>query len=194
MILQLLKSNRSCRIFDEYAEVPIAILRESIVNARFTASAANLQPLRYIIVTNKEVTHEVFKSIKFAQHLKKWTGPKLGERPNSYIAIVSKCDYKLNNDALWCDIGIAAQTICLSLTQSGYGCCMVASFNKDKMNTLLDVDDDFRTMLLIAVGKSNEKIVLVDISKDESTKYYRDDKNVHYVPKIKADDIILKEI
>jgi len=43
----------------------------------------------------------------------------------------------------------------------------------------------------VAVGKPDEEIVIREIEKGESTKYYRDENDVHYVPKRKLEDILL---
>ena len=45
-------------------------------------------------------------------------------------------------------------------------------------------------MAILAVGKGAEKIKIKPISVEESRAYYRID-GVHYVPKVKLDDIIL---
>ena len=47
-------------------------------------------------------------------------------------------------------------------------------------------------MLIVAFGKPDEKIVLTEVSSGESIKYYRDDQDVHYVPKRKLEDIVIR--
>ncbi len=47
MIADLIKANRSCRRFDESHPVPATLLMEWVDLARLSASAANLQPLKY---------------------------------------------------------------------------------------------------------------------------------------------------
>ena len=46
-------------------------------------------------------------------------------------------------------------------------------------------------MLIVAFGKPAEKIVLTAVGEDGNTNYYRDENDVHYVPKRKLEDIIL---
>ena len=45
--------------------------------------------------------------------------------------------------------------------------------------------------MIVAVGKPAEKIVLTEIGPDEPTAYYRDENDVHYVPKRRLRDILL---
>ena len=44
-----------------------------------------------------------------------------------------------------------------------------------------------------ALGKPAEKIVIKEINEGEDIAYYRDENDVHYVPKRKLADIILKK-
>ena len=46
-------------------------------------------------------------------------------------------------------------------------------------------------MLIVAIGRPDEKIVLTEIENGQSTKYYRDEQDVHYVPKRKLEDIVI---
>ena len=46
-------------------------------------------------------------------------------------------------------------------------------------------------LLVIAVGKSAEKIQIVDINAGDDHSYYRED-GVHYVPKVVVDDLIIE--
>ena len=45
-------------------------------------------------------------------------------------------------------------------------------------------------MMILAIGKGIEKIELKPISPDESHAYYRE-QGVHFVPKVKLDDLIV---
>ena len=49
----------------------------------------------------------------------------------------------------------------------------------------------FRSVLLVALGKPDETIVLTEVGEDGSTDYYRDENDVHYVPKRRLQDILL---
>ena len=46
-------------------------------------------------------------------------------------------------------------------------------------------------MLIVALGKPDEKVVITDVPKDGDIGYYRDEDDVHYVPKRRLEDIVL---
>lgn len=84
MIKELVMKTRSCRRFKEEA-ISEELLRELVDLARLSASAANLQPLKYIISYKKEMNDIIFPKLKWAGYLKDWDGPEEGERPSAYI-------------------------------------------------------------------------------------------------------------
>ena len=47
-------------------------------------------------------------------------------------------------------------------------------------------------MLVIALGMPDETVVLTELKPGESFNYYRDENDVHYVPKRPLDEIIIK--
>ncbi|HKL81727.1 MAG TPA: nitroreductase family protein, partial [Desulfobacter sp.] len=51
---ELVKSNRSCRRFDNTFALDTQTLTELVELSRYTASGANNQPLKYIISSSRE--------------------------------------------------------------------------------------------------------------------------------------------
>ena len=45
--------------------------------------------------------------------------------------------------------------------------------------------------LVLALGKPKEKVVVVPVGADGDVRYYRDEEQVHYVPKRSLDEMIL---
>ena len=75
MIKELVKKNRSIRRFKEHESIPIQILRELIDLARLSPSAANKQPLKYIISCEPEIRKRRLSGSRLVRvHL-----PKSGE-------------------------------------------------------------------------------------------------------------------
>ncbi len=190
MLKELITKNRSYRRFFEEAEIESALLKELIELARLSGSGANRQPLRYVLSTSKDMNRKIFPNLAWAGYLKDWDGPSEGERPSAYIVIL--LDKNISSSA-GCDHGIAAQSILLGAVEAGYGGCMIGSLQKDKLRSVLDLPEQYEILLVIALGKPKEKIVLTEIEKDGDIKYYRDENMTHYVPKRKLRDIILKE-
>ena len=62
-------------------------------------------------------------------------------------------------------------------------------FDADKLVESLQLP--YKPLLVIAVGKSSEKIQLVDIREGADHDYYREN-SVHYVPKVVVEDLIIE--
>ena len=179
--------NRSYRRFNESTEIDKSTLLDLIDCARVSASASNLQPLRYVISYKKESNDKIFPLTKWAGYLSDWSGPEEGERPTAYIIILG--DTTINKNIRW-DDGIAAQTILLAAAEKGYGGCMIGSLDRDGIKKLLDIDDALSVLLIVALGEPIEKVKIKNLSIDGSVKYWRDENGVHHVPKRLLDDVV----
>ncbi len=189
MIRDLVMANRSFRRFKEGEGIDRATVEELIDLARCSASAANIQPLKYIITNTPERNALVFPTLAWAGYLKDWDGPAEGERPSAYIVILG--DTQISK-SFGCDHGIAAQSILLGAAEKHLGGCMIGSIDRDLLRRSLSIPERFETLLIIALGRPAEKVVLEDLlSEDAGIKYYRDDSDVHHVPKRGLRDIIL---
>ena len=188
MLRDLIISNRSCRRFVESVPVTRETARQLIDLARLSASARNVQPLRYIIVTDAAKRTEVCNCLGWALDLPHWPGPAEGERPAAYIVVLVDTELSKN---WWCDHGIAAQSILLGARERGLGGCMHGSIKKDDLRAALDIAPKYEILLVISLGKPAEEIVLEEMGPDDDFKYWRDENDVHHVPKRKLDDIII---
>ena len=112
-----------------------------------------------------------------------------GERPAAYILIC--CDQSLaKNKPI--DDGIAAQTIMLGAVEKGYGGCMLANVKRSELAASLGLDPQkYSIDLVLALGKPKEEVVIVPVGEDGDVRYYRDENQVHYVPKRSLEDILL---
>lgn len=188
MLYELVLKCRSVRRFYERSKVALADLEELVDIARLTASANNLQPLRYILSTDPEVNERIFPCLGWAAYLTDWPGPEPGERPTGYIVMLG--DTKTGETYTW-DQGIAAQTIVLGAVEKGLGGCMIGSINRDKLRQELELEARYAILLVLAIGRPKEKILL-EVAKDpDNVRYYRDANRVHHVPKRRLEDIVL---
>lgn len=185
---ELVSKCRSYRRFDESFRIDYDLLVKMIGYARLSASAANRQPLKYLICNTREECHSIFPSTAWAGYLPEWPGPQPGERPAAYIIILGD---RTITESFGFDPGIAAQTIMLGAVVAGLGGCMIASINKDQLRSDLKIPYQYEILLVLALGKPVEQVVIDDI-RDDNVKYWRDEENVHHVPKRSLNELILK--
>jgi nitroreductase len=185
---KLVTATRSFRRFDESHRITIETLEHLVNLARLSASAANRQPLRFLLYNTPEDCARIFPKTAWAGYLKEWNGPGPGERPSGYIIILGD---RTVTEGFGVDPGIAAQSIMLGATASGLGGCMIASVRRDLLREELSVPDRYEILLVLALGKPVEKVVIDDI-KDEDVKYWRDEDGIHHVPKRRLDELILR--
>jgi nitroreductase len=157
--------------------------------ARLSASAANLQPLRYVLSVDSQKNSQIFSCLGWAAYLKDWKGPKEGERPSAYIIVLS--DSEKANDFVGYDCGIASQSILLGAREKELAGCMIASINRQQLRSLLNIDARFKILLVIAIGKPKEEVVIESVGSDDNIRYWRDSDSVHHVPKRNLKDIII---
>ncbi len=188
MFKDLVLKNRSYRRFDQKAKVSRDTLRELVDLARCSASGVNRQPLKYLLSAEPDKNSKIFATLAWAQLLKGWGGPKEGEKPAAYIVILGD---KEVSQAFGVDPGIAAQSITLGATEKGLGACMLGNINKIVLRKSLAIPERYEILLVIALGKPGEKIVLETVGPDGDTAYWHDANDVHHVPKRKLDDIII---
>ncbi|RLD10144.1 MAG: nitroreductase [Chlamydiae bacterium] len=191
MIKDLIRRNRSYRRFDNSHKIPYDSLRELIDFARLSPSGANLQSLKFIISNSSETNLKVFPQLAWAGYLKDWDGPIEKERPSAYIIILG--DKNIKND-FSCDCGIAAQSILLGATEKGLGGCMIGSIKREELAEELSIDFQFEILLVIALGKPVETVQIEETKSPDDIKYWRDEKNIHHVPKRSLNEIILREL
>lgn len=188
MLYELVLKCRSVRRFYERSKVALSDLEELVDMSRLTASANNLQPLRYILSSDPGVNERIFPCLGWAAYLTDWAGPEPGERPTGYIVMLG--DTAVSETYTW-DQGIAAQTIMLGAVEKGLGGCIIGSINKDKLRQELEIEERYAVLLVLAIGRPKEKILL-EVAKDGSNvRYYRDANRVHHVPKRRLEDILL---
>ena len=68
---------------------------------------------------------------------------------------------------------------------------MLGAIKKDELRKALNIAGRYDILLVIALGKPREKVVIETVGADGSTKYWRDSKEVHHVPKRALKDIIV---
>lgn len=188
MFSELVERNRSYRRFYQAEAVELETLRELVNLARLSASGANHQPLKYVLSADPERNALIFPRLAWAGYLEDWPGPEEGERPAAYILILG--DLELSQ-AFGVDHGIAAQSILLGATEKGLGGCIIASVEREALRRALGIDKRYKILLVLALGKPKETVVIDAVGPDGDIKYWRDSEQVHHVPKRGLDEIIV---
>lgn len=191
MLRDLVIKNRSCRGYDNSCRMTREELLELVDLTRYTASSVNQQPLKYYIASEKEQTDKIQPLTMWAKALENTRLPHPGMEPSAFIIICQDMKISSNTTRFQRDVGIAAQTILLGAVEKGFGGCMIGSFRKPELSRLLELPEEIEPNLVIALGKPAEKIVLTEAEPEGSTRYYRDENDVHYVPKRRLKDILL---
>jgi len=186
-IKDLIMKNRSYRRFHHDKPITEKQLQDLVELARLSPSAANLQPLKYIVSCTPKKNEMIFSCLAWAGYLKDWLGPEAAERPAGYIVVLG--DTEITND-FGCNHGIAAQSITLGASEIGFGGCMIASIQRDNLRELLKIPQRYEILLVIALGEPIERVVLVE-AKSGDIKYWRDANKTHHVPKRPLNEIIL---
>jgi len=188
MLRDLILRNRSYRRFYEEVDISLDTLRELVDLARLSASAMNAQPLKYILSSEPQRNSLIFPHLAWATYLKSWPGPAEGERPSAYIIILGDTEISRFWDY---DAGIAGQSILLGATEKGLGGCMIANIEKEGLRKALKIPPRYEILLVLALGKPKEKVVVETVGPDGNTRYWRDSEEVHHVPKRPLGEIII---
>ncbi len=186
-IKELVTKNRSYRRFQESEPITAEKLESLVELARLSASAANLQPLKFLLSCEPARNQAIFSSLTWESFIKGAPGPGEGRRPAAYIVILG--DTSIAKD-FWCNHGIAAQSILLGAVDMGFGGYMFADIDKKKLAESLKIPDRYMILLAIALGLPRERVVITDAVNGEIA-YWRDINKVHHVPKRSLNEIIL---
>ena len=189
MLKNLIKKNRSYRRFYENEKIDLKTMKELIDCARLSPSAANRQPLKYIISCSEEKNNIIFPHLSWAGYIKEWQGPEEGERPAAYLVILGDTNI---TKKYWADPGIAIQSILLTAVESGLGGCTFGAINRKGLRKNLEINERYEILYVIAIGKPKETVKMEKMSDKNDIKYWRDEEQVHHVPKRNLEDLIIE--
>ena len=192
MIRDLILKSRSYRRFHQEVPVGESTLQELVDLARLSPSAANKQPLKYVLSYEAEKNAKIFPHLAWAGYLKDWPGPEEGERPSAYIIILLDTRISKKVD---CDHGIAAQSIMLGAVEKGFGGTIISSVKREELSKLLGLPDYLEILLVLAIGKPKEEAVIEEsgeLGPDGDIKYWRDENQTHHVPKRPLNEVQIR--
>ena len=189
MLKDLFLKNRSCRTYDESYQVSREELCDMVDCARLAPASMNVQPFRYRLVYTPEERALVQPLTGWAAGLPDIKLPPEGKCPTAFIVICQDTEKFGPQERFLKDVGICALAIQMRACEMGLAGCMIGSFDRKKVKEVLGLEENVAPLLVIALGKSAEECCITGVA-DGSTRYYRDENNVHYVPKRALEDIV----
>jgi len=181
----LIIKRRTIRKFKQVS-IPEDLLKKMINVAQLSPSGANLQPLEFIVVNQKEMLEKVFSTTRWAAYLSPKGTPKEGERPVAYIVVLINRTIKSNGGEH--DCGAAIMSMILTALEKDVASCWIGSIERDKLQSVLSIPSNFDIDSILALGYAAEKSI-VEGYKD-SVKYWKDDDGVLHVPKRNIENLV----
>lgn len=181
--IELILSRRSIRRFKQIS-IELETLKKFVDAGRLAPSAANLQPLEFIIINDEKVCSEIFETIGWAAYIKPEWKPEKTERPTAYILVLVT---DTNNKYYLRDVSLATENIVLAAESEGIGSCILCNISKEKIQSILKIPSRLNIDSLIALGYKAENPIVEDLK--DSVRYWRDKDMVLHVPKRKLEDI-----
>lgn len=185
-LMELLKTRRTYRRFKQEA-VSDEIIGDILNAARYASSAANKQPLSFVVVKSPDKVKEVFGYTKWAGYLPAEKGqPKDGEEPVLFIGVVENTEISPYCDT---DAGLAIGNMTLAAWNHGVGSCVIAACNKTELSKMFALAENCKLHSVIAFGYPTHTSRIEDVCGND-IKYYLDSDNNYVVPKRKTEDTV----
>lgn len=184
-LYDLIISRRSIR---QFKQEPVSrdILQKFINASRLAPSAANRQPLEFVVVDEEKIRKEVFTCLKWAAYIAPEGNPKPGHEPVAYIVVLVNSEIR-EKGFEW-DVGAAIENMILAALEKGIGSCWLLSVDREKLREILNIPENYKIDSVLALGYPDENPVIEDMK--DSIKYWKDQAEQLHVPKRKLEDVI----
>lgn len=138
-------SRRSIRRYEK-KDIPKEVLNQILEAGRNAPSAANMQPIHFIILKDNEIKKKL--STIFSRFLK-----------DAPIVIVGCADIRARITGKWAiiDATIAMQNMVIAAWNLGVGSCWIGAFNEKKVKENLKIPDKWKVVALITLGYPAEQ-------------------------------------
>lgn len=184
-VYEIIAKRRSIRRFRQ-KPISFRVLEKLVNAARVAPSSANLQPLEYIVVDDKNLLPEVFTTLKWAGYITPKGDPPEGEKPMAYVVVL--VNKKISDSGYERDVGAAVENILLAALEEGIGSCWIGSIDRKKPREILHIPHFLTIDSVIALGYSAESPVMEEVT--DSVKYWKDESGTLHVPKTKIKNIL----
>lgn len=181
---RLLAKNRSHRGYDNRFRVREDQLLRIIGVNTLIPSARNAQVLRFRPVLADEAP-EVLRHIRLGGALPELHLPCPGSEPNAFIIV---CSTVAEDRYVDIDLGISVQSMLLQTVEIGLNGICIGAFDREAIRRTFRLEAE--PLLILAIGKGTDRIELTEIGAEEPHAYFRRG-GTHYVPKVRAEELLL---
>lgn len=145
-LLDLILSRRSIRRY-ENKDIPEEVLQQILETGRQAPSAANRQPIHFVIVTDRDILQNLCNNLinRFVKY--------------APVAIVGCADIKSLLTGKWAvvDATIAMENMVIAAWTLGIGSCWIGACNEEKIKELLKIPDKWKFVALLTFGYPAEQ-------------------------------------
>jgi nitroreductase len=144
-IIDLILSRRSIRKYEK-KEIPEDVLNQILEAGRNAPSAANKQPIHFIILKDHETKKKL--STTFSRFLK-----------DAPVVIVGCANVKALLTGRWAvvDTTISLQNMVIGAWGLGVGSCWIGAFNEKKVKETLMIPNNWKVVALLTLGYPAEQ-------------------------------------
>jgi nitroreductase len=145
-LLDLILSRRSIRNYEK-KDIPQEVLQQILEAGRQAPSAANRQPIRFVVVTDHDILKNLYDSV-ITRFVK--AAP---------VAIAGCADVKSFLTGKWAvvDTTIAMQNMVIAAWALGIGSCWIGACNEENVKKLLKIPDKWKFVGLLTLGYPAEQ-------------------------------------
>lgn len=182
---EMVISRRSIR---QFKPEPVSrdILEKIVNTARLAPSAANLQPLEFVVVDEEELRKQLFTCLKWAAYIAPEGNPKPGHEPAAYIVVL--VNSQVRDKGYERDVGAAVENMILTAWEEGIGSCWIVSAERNKIQEMLKIPKYYQIDSVLTVGYPDEEPMVEDMK--DSIEYWKDKNGRLHVPKRKLGDVL----
>ena len=145
-LVDLILSRRSIRRY-ENKDISEEVLQQILETGRQAPSAANRQPIHFVIVKNHDILKNLCDNL-ITRFVK--CAP---------VAVVGCADIKSLLTGKWAvvDVTIAMQNMVIAAWTLGVGSCWIGACSEEKVKDLLKIPDKWKVVALITIGYPAEQ-------------------------------------
>jgi len=145
-LIDFIFTRRSIRRYEK-KDIPEEVLAKIFDAGRQAPSAANKQPIHFVIVKDNEIKKELSKGL-FNRFVK-----------DAPVVIVGCADVNSLLTGKWAtvDASISMQNMVVASWTLGVGSCWLGDFNEKKVRELLRIPDKWKVVALVTLGYPDEQ-------------------------------------